>query len=277
MSSGVKWIKLYTDIFSNRKINQIEQRENGDAYIVIWFKLLVLAGNVNESGMIVLTKDIPYTDEMLANEFHKPKDVIQKALALFEQFNMIEIVDNIMMVSNWEKYQNEDSLENLRAKSRERSQRYRDRQKERAAEKLGMTVTQESRDASRHVTQQEERIEDIRDKNNIEEVEAQPKEPPVFQIELNDGTLYDVVQSEIDYYQKLYPAVNVMNEMRAIVGWNHGNPKKRKTRSGIKRHINTWLSDKQNNGGSSRRSNNGYVPIPAAIPDVDDGSNPFAR
>ncbi len=121
-------------------------------------------------------------------------------------------------------------------------------------------------------------IEDEEDDDEPEELEPDlPKEPPVFQIELNDGTLYDVVQSEIDYYQKLYPAVNVMNEMRAIVGWNHGNPKKRKTRSGIKRHINTWLADKQNNGGSLRRVNNGYVPIPAAIPDVDDGSNPFAR
>ncbi|MBR6982080.1 MAG: replisome organizer [Ruminococcus sp.] len=123
----------------------------------------------------------------------------------------------------------------------------------------------------------EEEDEDITEPEEIVEEEPQPKEPPVFQIELNDGTLYDVTQSEIDYYQKLYPAVNVPNEMRAIVGWNHSNPKKRKTRSGIKRHINTWLSDKQNKGGSLRQTNNGYVPIPASIPEVDDGSNPFAR
>ncbi len=108
-----------------------------------------------------------------------------------------------------------------------------------------------------------------------------PPEPPVIQIELIDGTMYDVTQSEIDYYAGLYPAVNVLQEFRNISGWNHSNPKKRKTRSGIKRHINTWLADKQNksrtvyNGGIQQQR---YVPVPASIPNDDnDDENPFKR
>jgi len=108
-------------------------------------------------------------------------------------------------------------------------------------------------------------------------------EPPVFQIPLNDGTMYDVTQSEIDMYTNLYPAVDIQNQMRAIVGWNMSNPKKRKTRSGIKRHINTWLADKQNNGGGrrtySRPQGQAYTPVPASLPEdgYDNHTNPFKK
>ena len=73
--------------------------------------------------------------------------------------------------------------------------------------------------------------------------------PAVIKIPLNDGTFYGVVQEEIDKYTDLYPAVDVVQELRAMVGWSDANAKNRKTRSGIKRFINSWLSRAQNQGG----------------------------
>ena len=49
--TNVKWIKLATDIFDNRKIKLIERMPDGDSLIVIWLKLLCLAGTVNDSGL----------------------------------------------------------------------------------------------------------------------------------------------------------------------------------------------------------------------------------
>ena len=69
MADGVKWIKITTDMFSNRKIRQIEVLPDGDALIVIWVRLLLLAGTINDSGRIYLTPEIPSTDQMLAAEF----------------------------------------------------------------------------------------------------------------------------------------------------------------------------------------------------------------
>ena len=48
--SEVKWIKVSVDMFTNRKIRMIESMENGDALLVIWFKLLTLAGQINDGG-----------------------------------------------------------------------------------------------------------------------------------------------------------------------------------------------------------------------------------
>lgn len=128
--ADVKWIKIVTNIFDNRKIRQIEKLPEADAIIITWFKLLCLAGDINENGLIMITKDIPYTDEMLANEFNKPIATIRLALEIFQRFNMIEIINNIYCVSNWEKYQNVDGLEKIREQTRKRVAQHRERQKQ---------------------------------------------------------------------------------------------------------------------------------------------------
>ena len=117
----VKWIKVSTDMFcSNRKIKQIELMPEGDTILVIWLKLLLLAGNINDGGAIYLTPEIPYTEEMLANELGRPLTVVRMALSVFERFGMVEIIDDILRLSSWEKYQNTDRLAEIRAKDRER-------------------------------------------------------------------------------------------------------------------------------------------------------------
>ncbi len=125
----IKWIKIATDIFDNRKIRQIEMLPEGDSIIVIWVKLICLAGVVNDSGLIYLTRDIPYTDEMLATEFKRPLNIVRLALATFQQFGMIEIVDNIIHLSSWEKYQNVEGMELVREQTRKRVAAHRARQK----------------------------------------------------------------------------------------------------------------------------------------------------
>jgi predicted phage replisome organizer len=114
---------------SNRKIKQIETMPEGDTILVIWLKLLLLAGNVNDRGAIYITPEIPYTDEMLANELRRPVTVVRMALTLFEKFGMIEIIDNVYYLSAWEKYQSTDKLAEMREKDRERQRAKRAAQK----------------------------------------------------------------------------------------------------------------------------------------------------
>lgn len=131
----VKWIKVSTDMFNNnRKIKQIELMPEGDAILVIWLKLMLLAGNINDGGAIYLTPEIPYTDEMLANELRKPLTTVRLALSIFEKYGMIEIIDDILMLSSWEKYQSADKLAELRAKDRERKRKKRAQAKEALSE-----------------------------------------------------------------------------------------------------------------------------------------------
>ena len=127
--ADVKWIKIAVDMFDNRKIKQIGSMPEGDSLLLMWVQLLCLAGNVNDGGFIYLTKEIPYTDEMLATQFNKPISTVRLALKTFEQFGMIEIINNMIFLSNWEKYQSIDRLTAIREKDRERKRRKREAEK----------------------------------------------------------------------------------------------------------------------------------------------------
>lgn len=127
--ADVKWIKIAVDMFDNRKIKQIGSMPEGDSLLLVWVQLLCLAGNVNDGGFIYLTKEIPYTDEMLATQFNKPISTVRLALKTFEQFGMIEIINNMIFLSSWEKYQSTDRLATIREKDRERKRRKREAEK----------------------------------------------------------------------------------------------------------------------------------------------------
>lgn len=163
--ADVKWIKLATEVFDNRKIRQIECMPDGDGIIVVWFKLLCLAGTVNDSGMIYLTKDIPYTEQMLATQFNKPLMVIQLALSTFQQFGMIDIVDNILHVTNWEKYQNVDRLAEIKEYNRLAQQRSRAKRKALAAVNDMSLTCQRSQDTDIDIDKEEEKEKDIEGDN----------------------------------------------------------------------------------------------------------------
>lgn len=72
--------------------------------------------------------------------------------------------------------------------------------------------------------------------------------PAVIYLPLNDKTEYRVDQKQLDEWSGLYPAVDVMQELRKMKGWLDSNPKKRKTRGGIKRFIVNWLASEQDKG-----------------------------
>lgn len=127
--SDVKWIKIATDIFDDEKILLIESMPDADAIIVIWFKLLCMAGKQNNSGVFMLNDRIPYTDEMLATIFRRNVNTVRLALATFEQYGMIEIVNDTITIPNWGKHQQLDALEMSREKTRNRVAAFRAKQR----------------------------------------------------------------------------------------------------------------------------------------------------
>ena len=68
--ADVKWVKITTDMFDNRKIKYLRTLPDGNSVILIWIMLLTMAGRCNSSGMIFLTENIPYTTKMLADELN---------------------------------------------------------------------------------------------------------------------------------------------------------------------------------------------------------------
>ncbi|MEN3134541.1 phage replisome organizer N-terminal domain-containing protein [Bacillus cereus] len=129
--SNIKWIKLSTSMFEDEKIKLIESLPEADTILIIWIKLLSLAGKTNATGGVYLNENIPYTDEMLSTIFDRPLQTVRLALTTFVQYGMIEITDhNFIFISNWEKHQNIDGLERVRQLTAERNKKYRERKKQ---------------------------------------------------------------------------------------------------------------------------------------------------
>lgn len=126
----VKWIKLSTDLFTNRKIRQIKRMDEGDSIIVIWVELLVLAGELNNGGEIYFMEGVPFTEEQLAFHLDRNREQLALALRTFEAYGMIDMTDGIIRICNWEKYQNATELEELKKRNKERQQKWRDKKKE---------------------------------------------------------------------------------------------------------------------------------------------------
>lgn len=149
----VKWIKIVTDVFDDEKILMIESLPDADGIIVIWFKLLCLAGKQNNSGVFMMGR-LPYTDEMFATVFRRPINTVRLALKTFEDFGMIEIVNNTVTIPNWGKHQSLDAYE----KKKERDRLY--QAERRAAQKM---LAEKSSDTSSDVAsksrEEEKRLE----------------------------------------------------------------------------------------------------------------------
>lgn len=166
--ADIKWIKITTDIFNDEKMLLIEQMPDADTLIVIWFKLLCMAGKENNYGVFLMRNRMPYTEEMLATIFRRPLNTVRLALSTFEAFGMIEIEDDIICIPNWEKHQNIDGMEKIREQNRIRKQRQRERQRMALEDKGNVT----SRDC--HA------IEEDKNKKRTEEDKNKKDTPTVY-------------------------------------------------------------------------------------------------
>lgn len=126
----VKWIKIVTELFEDEKIRLIESMPKGDSLLVLWFKLLCLAGKCNHSGVLLLDEQRPYDAAMLATLFRRPKKQVEQALALFAAFGMVEQASGVWFIPNWAKHQSVDAIAKKNQYMREYMKQYRAKQRQ---------------------------------------------------------------------------------------------------------------------------------------------------
>lgn len=127
--ADVKWIKITTDMSENRKVKHLRRLPDGDSMALIWVMLLTMAGRCNDSGMVYLTKNIPYTADMLADELGFDESVMSRALETFERLDMIAFDEDGLAIVGWEEHQNTDGMEKIREQTKKRVSNYRNKRK----------------------------------------------------------------------------------------------------------------------------------------------------
>lgn len=114
-----------------------------------------------------------------------------------------------------------------------------------------VNIFSKNADIQRHSRVEESRVEKSRVKESIGAEPEAASTPPVAELLLNDGSLHPVYQPDVDKWAELYPAVDILAELRKMVGWCDANPKKRKTKAGIRSFVNKWLAKEQDRGGTA--------------------------
>lgn len=192
--ADVKWIKIVTDIFDDEKIRYIETLPEGDTIALLWFRIMCLAGKSNCGGFLMMTDRIPYTEDMLASIFNRDIKIIRLCLQTFEAISMIEIIDNRLYLTNWEKHQNAEAMDKIREQTRLRTQLYRERliegERHTASQHRHMTVT---------VTQQSKnKKEDIDKEEDIDKstLPAKAVKPPKSDIKSKYGLYSNVLLTD---------------------------------------------------------------------------------
>lgn len=165
--SDVKWIKITTDMFDNRKIRHLRKLPEGNSIVLIWVMLLAMAGKCNDHGKIYLTENIPYTPKMLADELDFEENTVQLALQALEQLDMIVLDDGYFSITGWEEHQNIEGMDRIREQNRIRKQRQREKER----------LIAESRVMSRdsHATEED------KDKEEEKDIDKESKEKATCQ------------------------------------------------------------------------------------------------
>ena len=163
----VRWIKIQTDLFSNRKIKLLSSMEDGDSLIIIWLQLLCLAGEINDGGYLYLTDGVPYTEDILAVQMNKSKDIVRKALEMFKRFGMVEEDNGYLCISNWDRYQNVDRMSEIREYNRLNKQKYREKKKseDMSSDKSRTSPRTMSKDKSKEMSTQSRAEKNREDKS----------------------------------------------------------------------------------------------------------------
>lgn len=144
--SDIEWIKITTSGYRNPKLCKIREMKDGNECCLFWYLLLQRAGECNDSGRVWITEDIPYSLKDLSKTFNFSQKKIRKFLEIFSEFFMVFLDishENICKISiiNWEKYQNENKLQQIRENQKQRVARHREKLKKELEQNGNVTVT----------------------------------------------------------------------------------------------------------------------------------------
>lgn len=153
----MQWIKVFTDIFANPKIQLLLKDRDGDTFFRVWIQLLTLAGQCMQEGKLMMSENSPMTIQDFATIMNKSNKKMENILNKLIHLEMIIYEENTYIIKNWYKYQSIDKYEKVLEQNRARQKKFRDKKKEES-------------NVSQTLSNTEEEIrKEIKDKNRLDE------------------------------------------------------------------------------------------------------------
>ena len=253
------YLKLKEGFFDSDDMKLLQAMKEGYLYSDILLKLYLRS--LRQEGRLVYRDIIPYTPDMIAAVTNHQVGTVEKAIKTLEQMGFIEILDNGAIYMT--------DIQNFIGQSSSEADRKRSYRKSIEAEKLRLFENNNgTNDTTNDGTNTPPEIRDksieIRDKENINTFarssgrQTSEPEADVEALILNDGSEWRPTEALFAEYVRLYPNVDVKQQFNVMRSWCLSNPKKRKTRRGITRFVNSWLTREQDKGYRRPADNSSY-------------------
>lgn len=249
------WLKLREDFFRSVSVKKLRRMAGGDTYTLLYLRMLL--HSLPEDGHIYYQGiGDDFADE-IALALDESEDDVKVCIAFLFSAKLIEQISDSDIF-----FVDAARMTGSECQSASRVRAMRERRKQEAlqcnAELLQCNaevtssdenVTTEYREKSKEKRVKKKEKRDISAQSDLEIAhEPEETETYIFEILLNDGSLYGISEADVETWSKLYPNVDVPQAIRNMIGWSNSNPSRRKTKRGIQRFINGWLERDQNSG-----------------------------
>lgn len=235
------WLKLPKSYFSHLEQKKMRRHEHGKDMQIVYLRMMLLS--IDKGGYIYYQGVYDSLEEELAEEFDEPVEIIMETLDYLKENNMVSVDENLDCF-----IPESLNLTGSECSSAERMRKKRQRDK---MSQCDSDVTDSDDfvipcDVEKEI---EIELEKEKEKDVCPEPDKSAPNPSGILLPLNDRSFYDVPMDKISLWKDAYQAVDVERELKKMAAWLDSNPTRRKTRRGIERFINNWLSREQDEGG----------------------------
>lgn len=260
------YLKLKEGFFDSDDMKLLQAMKDGYVYSDILLKLYLRS--LRQDGRLMYRDIIPYTPDMIATITNHQVGTVEKAIKVLEQMGFIEILDNgAIYMTDIQNFIGQSSTEADRKRSYRKSI---DAEKIRLLENNNETNdttndrTNDGQMSDKNPPEIRDKSIENRDKENINTLarssgkQTSEPEADVAALILNDGSEWRPTEVLFAEYVRLYPNVDVKQQFNEMRAWCISNRPKRKTRRGITRFVNSWLSREQDKGYRKPADNGSY-------------------
>lgn len=227
------YIRLKDNFFDSNEIVLLESMQDGYLYSNILLKLYLRS--LKDNGKLMFNDRIPYNPQMIATITRHQVGTVEKALQIFKDMGLIEILDNgAIYMLDIQQFIGQSSTE------ADRIRNYRN--KINTEKLLENNDDVQMYDKCTPEIELEKELELKKKKEYIAPSDLENHSMPVVELILKDDSLYPIYKKDLEEYQKAYPKKDILQELRKMKLWLEANPKRRKTKTGIKKFIVGWLA-----------------------------------
>jgi len=240
------YLKLKDNFFGSDEMMILETLQDGFLYSNILIKMYLRS--LKNDGVLMINNKIPYNAQALAKVTGHSVGTIEKAIKIFQELGLIEILDSgAIFMMDIHSFIGKSSTEADRIRAfRTRAETEKKEQKK-LSNSNNVTNVREMYDKRTPEIEIEIEIEKERERDNMSgaKICTEPTEDIFIKLLLNDNSEFPISKNQVKEWIELYPAVNVDRELKKMKGWLSANRKRRKTKSGIIRFVNAWLARQQ--------------------------------